>query len=683
MNYPNIITDVENIPSLMRQIPHWVNWRYAEDKGRLTKIPYSPSSFRSGMIRGAKANDSSTWDTFENACQNIDSRTGIGFEIGDSSNGTHSGFCCIDLDHVGDSSSGVLSDKAKEIVNLFGDTYIEYSPSGTGVHIWALAEPPAEHPKKKNGIEIYSDKRFITMTGKSCGWVYPIRQKQGEVMTLLRDYMDYREAPTLSAIRATAPKTATASAGETSSPSPVVDTLQKKDGEVIWEALAGVDGETFAVLYYRYSVKDAILTLINFNFCRTEQEALKIRENILNCYGGDDSKMDYALVKILDKYTKGNREQTDRFFRHSDLYRDKWDEKRGSLTYGEITINSAMKKNMEEGAYTSISSVGKAQEPQGEEIETLPPILTYSALYMRDSYLEAVRNCPPRIPTGFPYLDMLLDGGLYSSLIVLGAEPSQGKTALGLQMMNNIARRGKDALIISLEMSRFELIERSISFLSHKLDKDNALTIPEIISSGDEKSKLSDEKRSNLNKATELFFDEYAPHLFIYETMGDMTTEKIRKILDSYVSQAGTSPVVMVDYIQLLQQPENIRHSMSDKQILDKNISSLKQISRDFNTPVLAISSLNRTTYSAPVGRDEANFKSNRVRLESFKESGAIEYSADIVLGLNKMGNNISPRHMELDILKNRHGKRWETQCFDYYADFNRFDDVNRRKGTE
>ncbi len=680
MNYPNIITDVENIPSLLKQIPHWVNWRYSEDKGRLTKIPFSPSSFKSGSPKYAKANDSKTWGTYEQACANLDYRTGVGFEIGDSSNGTHSGLCCIDLDHVGDSSSGVFSHKAGEIVGLFGDTYVEYSPSGTGLHIWTLAEPPAEHPKKKNGIEIYSDKRFITMTGKSFGEVYPIRQKQEEVMTLLRDYMEYSPSPTLTPIGAIA------SSGENSSSSPVVETL--KDGEIMYQALAGADGEMFAVLYYRYSVREAVDTLLKFTSCRTEQEAMRVRENILNCFGDDDSKMDFALVKILDKYDRGNKEQTDRLFRDSDLYRDKWGEKRGSLTYGEITMNNAMKENREAGVYNLSPSVVETQEPQGgEKIETLPPVSTYSALSMRESYLEAVSNCPPRIPTGFPYLDLLLDGGLYPSLIVLGAQPGEGKTALGLQMMNNIARRGKDALILSLEMSRFELIERSVSCLSHKLDSENALTIPEITSSGSESSKLKDDKRLNLEKATELFFSEYAPHLFIYETMGDMTTERIRRILDSYVSQTGSSPVVMVDYIQLLQQPENIRHSMSDKQILDKNISSLKQISRDFNTPVLAISSLNRATYSASVAsKEEAIAKAktgSRVRLESFKESGAIEYSADIVLGLNKMGNNKHPRKMELDILKNRHGKRDETQCFDYYADFNRFDDVNRKRGTE
>ena len=671
MNYPNIITDVENIPSLMRQIPHWVNWRYAEDKGRLTKIPYSPASFKSGSPKYAKANDSSTWSTFEDACRNIDYRTGIGFEIGDSSNGTHSGLCCIDLDHVIDSSSDFFSHKAGEIIGLFGDTYSEYSPSGTGVHIWTLAEPPAEHPKKKNGIEIYSDKRFITMTGKSFGEVYPIRQKQEEVMTLLRDYMEYTQAPTLD----TAPQTAQASAGENTSPSPVVET--KTDGEIIWEALNGNDGKTFAVLYHRYHKGDAVNALLDSRQCWSEEEALSVRERILNSYDGDDSDMDFALTRILDKSTKGNREQTDRIFRTSDLLRDKWDKKDGYTTYGGRTIDNAMKRNREEGVYSSLPSVGKAQEPQGEEIETLPPVSDYSALAMRSSYRETLENMPERIRTGFPYLDNLLDGGFYPSLIVLGAKPGQGKTAFGLQIMNAISRRGKDALILSLEMSRFELIERSISLRSFETDKDFAVTQAEIMMSESGKSKLNQQQRENLKRAEELFFDEYASHLYIREARGDMTTEKIRKILEAHSAQTGSVPVVMVDYIQLLKQPENIRHSMSDKQILDSNIMSLKQISRDYDTPVLAISSLNRATYRDPLSYDEAKVKTKAVKLESFKESGGIEYSADIVLGLNREGNGKKPRTMELDILKNRHGAE-DSQSFDYYAEYNCFVDVNR-----
>ena len=680
MIYPKIITDIDSIHSLMKQIDNWVNWRYAEDKGRLTKIPYIPSSFGSDKLKGAKANDPSTWDSFENACKNIDYRTGIGFEIGNTS------LVCCDLDHVV-TAGGAISHKAGEIINLFSETYKEYSPSGTGIHIWMIAELPTDHPKKKNGVELYSSGRFITMTGKSFNEAQPIKQQHEEALSLLTQYMDYKQTPTLDS----APKTETATASPASptlTSSPSVVELQDEDAQIILKALSSKDnrdGETFATLFYRNSVRDSINALLDFNHSSSEQEAIKKRERILDSYQGDDSKMDCALAIILDKYDRGNKEQTDRIFRSSDLYRDKWNEKRGSLTYGEITINTAIKTNTERGYPTIQHSVVETQEPQGEEIETLPPISSYSALSMREEYEEALSDNPPRISTGFPYLNQLLDGGFYPSLIVLGAQPGEGKTALGLQMMGNIARKGIDALIISLEMSKFELISRSISCITHKLFRDEAIDIAQIMSSRSEDSKLNTIRRAHLKTATETFFDEYAPHLYIYEAMGTMDIDKLRQIVENHVTQSSSSPVVMLDYLQLLQQPKSIRHSMSDKQVMDYNVTRLKQISRDFSSPVLTISSLNRATYSRPISGDEAKVKSNRVGIESFKESGIIEYSADIILGLNKVGRESkdSVRSMELDILKNRNGKKNKTQCFDYYANFNRFDDVSRTPTLE
>ena len=681
MILPKIITDIDSIPSLMKQIDNWVNWRYAEVGGRLTKIPYIPSSFGTGNLKGAKANDPSTWDSFENACKNLDSRTGIGFEIGNTS------LVCCDLDHV-KNTNGTISDTAGEIVELFSETYKEDSPSGTGIHIWMIAELPSDHPKKKNGVELYSSGRFITMTGKSFGEVCPIKQQHEEALSLLCGYMDYKQTPTLDSapltpISDTAPKAETASPTLTSPQSEIE--LQKEDEEVICRILDSKDGQTFATLYFRFHMPKAVNTLLTSELCRNEQEAIKARENILQCYDNDDSKMDYALIKIIDKWNEGHREQSDRIFRCSDLYRDKWDEKRENSTYGIITTNKAIEQNRKEGYPTSLSSVVEAQEPQGEEIETLPPVSSYSVVSMRDEYEENLSENNTRVSTGFPYLNMLLDGGFYPSLIVLGAQPGEGKTALGLQIMNNIAKNGTDALIVSLEMSRFELIERSISCITHRLFKEEALDIAQIMSSKSKDSKLDDVHRTHLKTATELFFQDYAPNLYIHESMGTMDVDKLQQLLENHIAQTGYVPVVMLDYIQLLQQPKSIRHGMSDKQVMDYNFTRLKQISRDFNTPVLSISSLNRATYSRPISGDEAKVKSNRVGIESFKESGIIEYSADIVLGLNRVGKERKDtlRTVELDILKNRHGKKGTTQCFDYYAGYNRFVDVSRTPTLE
>ena len=64
----------------------------------------------------------------------------------------------------------------------------------------------------------------------------------------------------------------------------------------------------------------------------------------------------------------------------------------------------------------------------------------------------------------------------------------------------------------------------------------------------------------------------------------------------------------------------------TDKQIVDHNVTELKQLSRDFDIPIFAVSSLNRQNYS------------ERINMAAYKESGAIEYGSDVLIGLQLTG---------------------------------------------
>lgn len=85
----------------------------------------------------------------------------------------------------------------------------------------------------------------------------------------------------------------------------------------------------------------------------------------------------------------------------------------------------------------------------------------------------------------------------------------------------------------------------------------------------------------------------------------------------------GNRPVVVVDYMQILA-PYSDR--MTDKQNTDKAVLELRRISRDYKIPLIGISSFNRANYTAEVS------------MGAFKESGAIEYSADVLIGLQLKG---------------------------------------------
>lgn len=296
----------------------------------------------------------------------------------------------------------------------------------------------------------------------------------------------------------------------------------------------------------------------------------------------------------------------------------------------------------------------------------------------------------PWTATGIKDLDSILDQGLYPGLIIVGAVSSLGKTTLAMQIMDNIAAAGRDALIFSLEMDREELISKSIS--RHTFFKavntpgkweDNIRMAKTCrgISDGSKYANYS-KKEHDLIADSIADYGRYAHRLFIFEGVGNIGVFEIRQQVEEHIRITGEKPVVLVDYMQILapyKDPENPSRSFTDKQIMDKNVLELKRISRDYALPVIAVSSLNRASYNETMS------------MAAFKESGAIEYSADILLGLeyaniktekdlesaieknaekNAAGD---PTEIRVRILKNRSGARGATCLLDYYPMFNAF----------
>lgn len=293
-----------------------------------------------------------------------------------------------------------------------------------------------------------------------------------------------------------------------------------------------------------------------------------------------------------------------------------------------------------------------------------------------DGIAESVNS--PCIPTGFDILDRDLEGGLYRGLYIIGALSSLGKTTLMLQMMDQIAKSGQDVLIFSLEMSRAELMAKSISretvdiCIRNGIDTRNAKT--EIGITSGSRYQYYSTTEIQLIKDAVTQYSEYAAHIYIIEGIGNVGVQEIRRCIDQHIRLTGNKPVVLVDYIQIIA-PADIKGT--DKQNMDKAVLELRRISRDFNTPILGISSLNRASYD------------KEVDMISFKESGAIEYSSDVLLGLyfkdvEKQGFDVdeakakNPRDIIMKIIKNRKGRIGGKIHFEYMPMFNRFEEIGR-----
>lgn len=294
------------------------------------------------------------------------------------------------------------------------------------------------------------------------------------------------------------------------------------------------------------------------------------------------------------------------------------------------------------------------------------------------AYIKESENRPV-ISTGYPTLDLELGdgygclGGLSAGLYTIGAISSLGKTTFAMQMADAIAAGGKDVLVIALEMAAFELMAKSISRLTTETatcDRDRK-TVQGILQ-GTRWTHYSTTERQTIEEATAIY-SELAKHLYFKEGIGNIGVEDVRQAIKRHKEMTGEAPVVIVDYLQILAPADP--HA-TDKTNTDKAVLELKRISRDYNTPVICISSFNRENYS------------EKVSMKALKESGAIEYSSDVVIGLQLEGAGGSnfdvdkaksqiPRKIEAVILKNRSGKTGGKIPFEYDPMFNLFRDLN------
>jgi len=337
--------------------------------------------------------------------------------------------------------------------------------------------------------------------------------------------------------------------------------------------------------------------------------------------------------------------------------------------------NEALVKNKESFLQVVITAIDEATaETMAEKNEEIVEYQKNNTASYLQSFTDGIHENAntPCIATGFSKLDSILDGGFYEGLYCVGAISSLGKTTMVLQIADQIAETGQDILIFSLEMARTELMSKSISRLTLELaDSSRYAKSARGITAGKRYAKYS-QTESELIKKSINKYGEYAKNIYIVEGMGDVGAMQIRQTVDRHVAITGNKPILIIDYLQLIA-PHDPR--ATDKQATDKSVMELKRISRDYKIPVIAISSFNRASYK------------DAVSMESFKESGAIEYSSDVLMGLQVKGagdknfdvdeaKKKDPREIELKILKNRNGKTGDTIRFDYYPMFNYFKEV-------
>ncbi|MCQ2597668.1 MAG: toprim domain-containing protein [Treponema sp.] len=338
------------------------------------------------------------------------------------------------------------------------------------------------------------------------------------------------------------------------------------------------------------------------------------------------------------------------------------------------------------------------EQQKNQELEEYT---TTSAAWGLSDFIHEIENRYKRdcISTGFKNADSILDGGFYSGLYIIGAISSLGKTTLALQIADNAAKAGRDVLVFSLEMGRQELTAKSLSRISFertknwKLDIRNATTTRNLLNGNAVQTK---EQAQFMNEALK-DYAAYAGHLYYHIGIGDIGVDKIKEVIAKHIRITGNKPLVVIDYLQILA-PFDMR--ATDKQNTDKAVVELKRASRDFDIPVFAISSFNRENYTSPVN------------IASFKESGAIEYTSDVLMALQYKGMDFQKnaegryedekartarilalrveqekqaeipgkmQNLQLKILKNRNGRKGSVDL-DFCPMFNYFEEPKQKE---
>ena len=660
----------------LKDLPHWVAWELKVDPNnpaRLTKTPIDP---RTG--RGAKANDAQTWATFDEALSrasenarkqglSVGMNHGVGFEFGVEP----CGFGGIDLDHV-ICEDGKLKPFAEEIVKLM-DSYTEISPSGKGLHILFRLKMPLSEigPRRKNdeiGLEIYDSRRYLTVTGNVFREGKPIAERTEELRRVYSKYMAEKPKP-----KPKSPSTVEASRKSSS----------ELDDRDLWEVM--------------------------FSNPVNGREIQRLYNGDISGHDKDDSRADLALCSHLAYYTGNDASRIDGMFRQSRLMRDKWDERHGEQTYGDMTIRKAIagtSNTYDDSKFRSQTSPkmdarsGSTQHTQvkgGAGTVTEQPAPVAEVRYI-SSYLETALEGDigryqrySKRKTGYFNIDAKTS--LYNGLYVLGAVTSLGKTTFASQLADQLAQAGEHVLFFAFEQTQMELVTKGLARLTAQewLDKygSDALTK---YSHTDAVNAL-EIRCGRITDSVRRAIAEYkrvAIHEAIIECNFLTTIDTITQTVKEYMNRTGVKPIVFVDYLQLIRPLDK---KQTTKDAVDEHLRALKMLQMENELIVVLISSLNRQNYLSVMD------------YESFKESGGIEYTADVIWGLQlsvmnaeifnedkklkdkrnvvKAAKKANPRRIEFLCLKNRYGIANYTCQFDYYAQYDLFLPVEAQEDTE
>ncbi|MBX4197712.1 replicative DNA helicase [Candidatus Parcubacteria bacterium] len=328
--------------------------------------------------------------------------------------------------------------------------------------------------------------------------------------------------------------------------------------------------------------------------------------------------------------------------------------------YAEIVQKKYLMRNLIESA-EEISNLGYDEADDLEHIldsaeKSLFQVTNFSSahrfLELRETIAEAwdrldklhkSKDEMRGIPTGFKELDNKLAGFQKSDLIILAARPSMGKTSLALDIARQTAVLHNTPVgIFSLEMSSQQLVDRLLAAES-RVDSWKLRTGKQIVESDFEAMRSAIDR---LAKAP-IYIDDHPANNIL----------KMRSVARRLKSEKGLG-LIIVDYLQLMQPTQKHGADNMVQQVTEIS-RSLKQLARELEVPVLALSQLSRAVEQ----------RGGKPRLSDLRDSGSIEQDADVVMFIHrddkiKKEESTKPNIAEIMIEKHRNGPTGTIELF-------------------
>lgn len=238
-----------------------------------------------------------------------------------------------------------------------------------------------------------------------------------------------------------------------------------------------------------------------------------------------------------------------------------------------------------------------------------------------NAFLQAVQTKQYEpMPTGLQILDDIIGGGfLRQTLVMMGAAPGMGKSYFAQQLFEGMAQQGHNVLYFNLEMSREQMLARSFSRIA-RVRENGRMTAIDVLQG----YKWTDYQRGIMERTADYYAHTIAPHIAYNPGGGTAQLDEILQQMEAAAQRATNAgkeaPLIVLDYLHLLRGDPREDAQTTVKRAVD----AFKDYAMKYNSIVFVILAFNR-----------ASNKEGKVSQESGRDSSAVEYGADLMLGLN------------------------------------------------